>query len=132
MTTQQSTSNELKNCIDACLHCYQVCTQMFMGHCLESGGRHVEPEHARLMTTCAEICRTAAHAMLSQATVHTAICGACAQVCEQCAASCQAIGDMDECVRACRTCAESCRTMASGGGQQQSTRTTGSGARASH
>src|SRR5436309_2063824 len=70
MSTQQSTSKELKNCIDACLHCYQVCTQMFMGHCLESGGRHVEPEHARLMTTCAEICRTAAHAMLSQATVH--------------------------------------------------------------
>src|SRR4051794_26499369 len=103
MTMQQGATGKLEQCIDACLHCYRTCTQMFMGHCLESGGRHVEPDHARLMTTCAEICRTAAHAMLSQASVHTTICAACADVCERCAADCESIGDMDECVRACRS-----------------------------
>lgn len=125
-------SKELQQCVDLCLSCYTTCTTTFAGHCLESGGRHVEPEHARLMLTCAEICRTAAHAMLSQASVHPSICGACADVCEECAASCESIGDMDECVRACRACAESCRMMASQGSSRQGSPTSRTATRPSH
>lgn len=105
-------SAELQRCIDACLACYQSCRQTSMNHCLESAGRHVEPDHFRLMSTCAEICRTSADFMLSSSTLHGVVCGACADVCEACAAGCDEIGDMAECADACRRCAESCREMA--------------------
>ena len=57
-------SAEMDACIRACLECYRVCQETATGHCLETGGRHVEPEHFRLMLSCAEVCRTAAALML--------------------------------------------------------------------
>ncbi|WP_220433427.1 four-helix bundle copper-binding protein [Zemynaea arenosa] len=103
----------MQDCIDACQRCHEVCLRMAMTHCLELGGRHTEPEHLRLMLNCAEICQTSANFMLSQSSVHGAVCGACAEVCTACADSCASVGDMDECVQACRHCAETCSEMAS-------------------
>jgi hypothetical protein len=102
----------MQRCIRDCLDCYSVCKQTAMNHCLEEGGRHVEPEHFRLMIGCAEMCRTAADFMLGSAKLHTRTCAICAEVCDACAQSCEAIGTMDECVRACRKCQESCLTLA--------------------
>ncbi|WP_252954545.1 four-helix bundle copper-binding protein [Siccirubricoccus soli] len=85
---------------------------MAMTHCLEQGGKHVEPQHFRLMLACAEMCQTAANFMLIGTPHHRTTCGACAQICEDCAKSCEAVGGMQECVEACRRCAESCRRMA--------------------
>ena len=104
-------SQEMKGCVDACLRCYAVCLQMAMNHCLELGGEHVAPGHFRLMMACAEICRTAAHFMLIGSEHHKHTCAECAEICEQCAADCERLGDMQECVEACRRCAESCRRM---------------------
>ena len=61
MTNSQSTDS----CIDECISCHQTCLQTAMGHCLETGGKHVEPVHFRLMMSCAEICQTSANFMLS-------------------------------------------------------------------
>jgi len=83
-----------------------------MNRCLELGGKHVEPQHFRLMMNCAEICRTTADFMLSSSSMHARICAACAEVCEACAQSCEQVGNMQECVQACRRCATSCRQMA--------------------
>jgi len=83
-----------------------------MNHCLETGGEHVAPDHFRLMTNCAEICRTAADFMLSGSRMIAQVCAACAEVCDACASSCENLGDMDECVRACRECAARCRAVA--------------------
>jgi len=69
-----------------------------MNHCLEVGGKHLEPTHFRLMINCAEICQTSANFMLSGSPYHKLTCGICAQVCEACAQSCEQIGNMDECV----------------------------------
>lgn len=101
-----------QQCIDECLHCYQVCLATAMGHCLETGGEHTEKTHFTTMMACAEICRTAAHFMAIGSPRHKGICGECAEICAECADSCERIGDMDACVAACRSCAESCRTMA--------------------
>ena len=106
---------QMKQCIEACLNCYQTCLHDAMNHCLETGGKHLEPKHFRLMIDCAEVCRTAAHVMLSGSDQHQRICAACADICEACARSCEQVGDMDECVQACRKCAESCRQMAAPG-----------------
>ena len=102
----------MQECIDNCLQCHRICLDMAMNHCLEAGGRHVAPEHFRLMTTCAEICRTAAALMLSSSPQHQAVRAVCADVCEACARSCEELDGMEDCVRACRLCAESCRDMA--------------------
>lgn len=108
---------DIQSCIRECLECYQVCRREAMQHCLEVGGKHLEPEHFRLMHSCAEICRTSADFMLVGSPLHANVCAACAEVCEACARSCETVGDMDECIRACRRCAESCRKMAAGHAQ---------------
>ena len=102
----------MQDCIDNCLRCYSVCLRMAMNHCLEAGGKHTEPAHFRLMMACAEICRTSAHFMLIGTGHHKHTCRECAEICTECAADCERVGDMQECVDACRSCAESCREMA--------------------
>jgi hypothetical protein len=103
---------DMQACIDECLKCYSVCLGAAMTHCLEQGGKHVEPRHFRLMSACAEICRTAAHFMLINSPHHRHVCKECAEICEECAGDCERLEDMKECVDACRRCAESCRRMA--------------------
>ena len=96
-------------CIEECLRCYRF---MAMTHCLRRRQAY-EPKHFRLMTACAEICRTAAHFMLMNSEHAKHLCKECAEICDQCAADCEKLGDMKGCVEACRRCAEACRKMAS-------------------
>jgi hypothetical protein len=110
--TPSASSREIQQCVDECLDCYRICRQTAMNHCLESGGEHVAPDHFRLITCCAELCRTAADFMLSGSRMIAQVCAACAEVCDACASSCENLGDMGECVLACRDCAASCRSMA--------------------
>ncbi len=35
-----------------------------MNHCLEAGGKHIEPKYFQLMMSRAEICRTSTHFVL--------------------------------------------------------------------
>jgi len=104
-------NQQMQQCIDECLNCHRVCLHEAMNHCLEVGGKHLEPTHFRLMINCAEMCQTSANFMLSGSPYHKLTCGVCAQVCEACAQSCEQIGNMDECVQVCRSCAESCQEM---------------------
>ncbi len=83
-----------------------------MTHCLEAGGKHVEPEHFRLMLACAEMCRNSANMMLIGTRHHMHTCRECAEICEECANSCERVGDMEACVAQCRRCAARCREMA--------------------
>ena len=106
------TTPAMTACIDACLACYKSCTEMAFHHCLELGGAHATPTHMALMAACAEVCRTSAHLMLIGSEHHRHLCRECAEICDQCAAECERLGDMQACVDACRRCAESCRAMA--------------------
>lgn len=103
---------DMQECVNQCLACYQICLSTAAGHCLEAGGRHAEPPHLRLMFACAELCRSSAHLMLLGSDDHRIACRACAEICERCAEDCERIGDMEICVLACRRCAESCGRMA--------------------
>lgn len=102
----------MQECITNCQTCHATCLSMASTHCLEVGGKHVAPDHFRLMLDCAQICAVSADFMLRGSTHHAHVCAECADICEDCAKSCEAVGDMDECVQACRTCAQSCRQMA--------------------
>jgi hypothetical protein len=75
---------------------------------------HAEPTHIRLLQDCAEICAVSADFMLRQSEFHPQTCQICADICEQCALSCEQMNDddmMQACVDACRTCAKSCGEM---------------------
>jgi hypothetical protein len=112
MHTHTMSPDQMKACIDACSTCHQTCMQTAMNHCLEAGGKHVEPAHFRLMMNCAQLCQVSVNFQLSSSTFSAELCGVCAQLCDACADSCDSIGGMDACVAACRACAESCRIMA--------------------
>ena len=102
---------DIEACIEACKNCQRSCLETAMTFCLVQGGKHVQPEHFRLMLNCSELCQTCANFMLSQSTMHAEVCAACATVCDACADSCEQIGDMGECVRLCRDCARRCEAM---------------------
>src|SRR5688500_15166327 len=105
---------EMANCMEECQQCHNICLET-LAHCLTMGGAHAEASHINLLIDCAEICQTSANFLLRDSTMHTRTCGACADVCEHCAASCEKMGEdaqMKECAKACRRCAESCRKMA--------------------
>src|SRR6185312_5643377 len=97
-------SEEMTRCIEVCLSCYKTCLSTAMNHCLEAGGKHVEPAHFHLMMACAEMCRTSAHFMLINTPHHKHTCKECAEICAECAKDCKRIGGMDECVAACEAC----------------------------
>lgn len=105
--------HEMQSCIDACLQCHRICLQTALNHCLEMGGRHIEPEHYRLMMSCAEICQTSGNFQLGSSRFSAQLCALCAEICDACATDCEQIGQMDDCVNACRKCAQSCYSMAS-------------------
>ncbi|WP_280720928.1 four-helix bundle copper-binding protein [Janthinobacterium sp. CG_23.4] len=104
--------SEMQSCIDACAQCHQICLKMAMTHCLKMGGKHVEPDHFRLMVNCAEICQTSANFQLSGSAFSARLCAVCADICQACADSCRELDGMEECVQACDACASSCRSMA--------------------
>ena len=107
----QNLSSEMQQCIQNALDCHATCLHMLSNHCLEAGGKHVEPKHFKLMLDCAQICITSADFMLRQSDHHQHICAECAEICTACADSCEAVGDMQTCVDACRKCAASCGAM---------------------
>lgn len=118
----QQMPKEITQCIQDCLDCYRVCQQSATLHCLELGGKHVEPTHFRLMLDCAETCRGAAAMMLNASSYAGEHCRMCAQLCRDCAESCRKLGDMQDCVAACERCAESCERMVASGGGHAKTR----------
>lgn len=103
--------NNMQSCIDACTQCYQTCLQTAMNHCLDRGGKHVEPAHFRLMMNCAQICQTSANLQLSGSIFSSKFCALCSEVCEACADSCAELDEMGDCEKVCRDCASSCRAM---------------------
>ncbi len=109
----QNNQGSLKSCIELCWTCRNECNETLFNHCLEEGGKHVAPEHVRLMSDCIQICQTAADFMTRQSPMHEATCAACADICEACAKSCEAIGgeQMKRCADVCRKCSKSCRDV---------------------
>lgn len=105
-------SQQTQAAIEALQHCHATCHSMAMTHCLEMGGEHARPQHLRLMLDCADICAATAGFLLRKSQFHTQIVTLCADVCETCAADCEAIGGMEESAAACRACADACRIAA--------------------
>lgn len=105
----------MRACIERCQHCHDVCIET-VTYCLEQGGNHAHVDHIALLLDCARACEVSIDSMLRGSPVHGVLCGACAEIAERCAESCEALGDdqqMQACARECRRCAASCREMTS-------------------
>jgi hypothetical protein len=114
MMGNQTMTQGMQDCIDICERCHDSCMQA-VTYCLTQGGQHVSPNHIGILMDCADICKTAADFMLRSSPRHSLTCGVCAQVCEQCAEACNAMGTDDcmaDCADICNQCAASCRQMA--------------------
>jgi hypothetical protein len=107
------TSDEVRECLKDCLDCYQTCSETTI-RCLTMGGQHAELEHLNLLIDCARICNTNADFMLRNSTYYPQTCGLTADICDECADTCDRFDEdfMKECASVCRRCAESCREMA--------------------
>jgi hypothetical protein len=114
MTGQGLPAGVMEHAITDALECSRICEET-LAYCLQQGGRHVEPEHIKLMVDCAEICRTTAAFMERGSRYMAEISRFSAQVCQDCAEDCATFGgdeQMMRCAEVCRRCAESCREMA--------------------
>jgi hypothetical protein len=114
LTTVGHVDQEMQDCITNCSDCHDICVAA-VAHCLQMGVEHARPEHIRTLLDCAQACDASRDFMLRGSDLHHTYCGACAEACERCAASCEQMGDDDvmrECAETCRRCAESCRSMA--------------------
>ena len=96
---------QMRDCINDCLNCHNVCMDRAMGT-LAAG----KPEHVKVLLDCAEICLATAHSMMRSSQLHGYFCNACQAVCTHCAGICDTMGDRD-CANACRTCATSCQQI---------------------
>jgi len=113
-TMEHAMSAEMKQCIQNCTNCHNICVQT-IAHCLQMGGKHIEAAHLKSLLDCADTCRISADFMLRGSALHPQVCGVCAEACARCAESCAQFGDdaqMKACAEECLRCAASCREMA--------------------
>lgn len=116
MSHDHQLSPEMRQCVDLCTACHQVCLRTIQ-HCLGMGGKHAERSHIRTLADCTQACAVSADFMLRASDLHPRTCGVCAEACQRCADDCDRVGggqdeQMKACADACRRCAESCRKMA--------------------
>jgi len=111
--SETSASKEVQECLKDSLECYQTCTQTII-RCLTIGDKHAKPENLNLLSDCARMCNTNADFMLRKSTYHPQTCGLTADICDECADTCDRFDDdfMKECASTCRRCSESCREIA--------------------
>lgn len=111
--------DDMQQCIQHCLHCYQMCLETIT-FCLRKGGELAGVEHIQVLQDCAETCLLSANFMMRDSNMHGRTCALCEQACQRCADMCERIGSqapedsqITACAAMCRQCATSCGLMAS-------------------
>ncbi len=127
-----------QSCIDACMHCAEVCEFCATSDVKELGQTLVQvaeeaatagaasstdviQDIVKMMASCAHInrecaavCWTSAALMSMDSQFVKQFCNLCADICDACAQECERhdIDHCKRCARACRICAEECRRIA--------------------
>ncbi len=96
--------------INIFLNCYKHCQETLFNYCLLAGGKHTSASHVKSMIDCIESCQIAANFINRNSLNSNLVIKICAEICKDCAISCQMIADsrMDECAEICLNCAETC------------------------
>jgi hypothetical protein len=106
---------DLSACRDSCIKVHVACLHAAT-HVLTKGEAHPR-DLVRVLWDCADQAVVEANLMSRGSPLHTVTCGACAELCDACAARCVAQeGGSDpilrQCADDCRDCARRCRDMA--------------------
>jgi hypothetical protein len=107
---------DLKRGMQDALDSYRACMEA-LNFCLQKGGKYAEPKTIRLLTDCAELCRTNADFMVRGSDMYSHTNFACGEVCERTAEVLDRMGDdpvLKACAEACHRCAESDRILSKG------------------
>lgn len=118
MNQDQSLSQEVKDCMAACLKTAQACNYCgddMVGMEAHGDNMKLMAKCTRLCRDCSEICMLAAHWMGRMATFSPPLCRLCAEVCDRCAEVCEAHAPhhalCGPTAKECRRCADMCRRM---------------------
>lgn len=117
MTDERTMTQEMKDCMAACISCAHICNRcsddmigMEAHHDAKLLSRCI-----RLCRDCAEICVLAAQWIGRMSLLSTQLCRLCAEVCDACAEECEKHAPhhamCGPCAQVCRRCAELCRQM---------------------
>lgn len=101
-----------QQCLQNCQQCAVTLNETLINTCLQQGGEHLEANHIRLMLDCVAACTACVSFMSRQSEYHERYCGVCAEICRECASSCENMDGMQQCAEACRRCEQSCSAMA--------------------
>ncbi|PRY14310.1 hypothetical protein CLV24_104120 [Pontibacter ummariensis] len=97
----------LAQCADECDHCFDMC--------LENDRTDELVRALRACRDCAKICRVTASFVASGSAFAQRMVEVCAEVCKQCADTCERRKDEEEetghCAKVCRQCEEACRNF---------------------
>jgi hypothetical protein len=107
------TSGELlRECTASCSDAYRCCMETVV-HCIDVNGEHNEPVHLKAVLDCADLCAFTLQLLLRGSDHVPALCALCAEVCLQCADSCETFGEerMTACADTCRACARHCERI---------------------
>ena len=112
-TYLRESTHEWQSCIEACVECWLAC-EMCSDACLDEENVEAMVRCIRLDRECAEMCQTAARAMVRGSDEAKAICRLCAEICDRCGEECarHEADHCQACAEACRRSAEECRKMA--------------------
>lgn len=119
-------NQQFQSCIEACNNCANAC-DMCAAACLQEQDVKRMARCIALDVDCAELCRVAAGMMSRGSESASAICQACADLCDMCGEECgkHPMQHCQACAAACRRCADECRRMggvgSSGRGAQTGT-----------
>jgi hypothetical protein len=112
----ENTSNEMRECIENCIECHNMCTGT-IAHLLKLDRKQEERANYKLLLDCAQLCAACADFMLRSSEFQASVCKLCAEICRKCQQLCEAIGKTDliarNCASSCKKCAESCLRMGS-------------------
>lgn len=106
-------SEQMQIAITDCMNCSNICLET-LNYCLQTGGKHADPGHIRLLMDCAQISRTTSDFLLRMSELSGRLGAVCAEVADRCCSSLERFGDdrqMRACYEACRRTSDSCRRI---------------------
>ncbi len=112
-TTGFQMGEEHQRAITDLMNCSSIIQETLM-YCLQQGGRHADARHISLLMDTAEFCKTGTSVLFHSSPVSQRVVGVIAEVCQECATSCEQFGDdsqMRACYDACLRAANSCRRI---------------------
>ena len=98
------------SCALDCKKCAAMCEKT-LDYCQKKGGAHAAADHIRTMKDCITMCKTSDELNNRHSSYVSQVKKICAQICADCAASCEKLKDanLKDCIAECKKCSNCCK-----------------------